>query len=583
MSKEKKATETEFVINDRLFSVITVVAFNEAIYPGFLSGINRITGLKMVIKHIPISFDILRKQVVEEINDLKAKYQIERNINIQEELRRDYENKAETLQILEQQKARVFDFQMHFIVCADTLEELNEKKKNIFDRLSFLGLKGISLMFDQQEILLSALPIFPKQKIEERIGIPIPAISIAGMYPYTFDSLKDNGPGVILGSDFSNGIILFNQFLGFDENISSRDNANVVIVGMKGIGKTILSKMLLRNHIRNNLSCFIIDPDGEFSHIITEMNGTVFDLDRGDIYSLINPLEIIPDIDEDEINQGLGYTALTRTINQLKAFALFLNPTFDNDTLNVFGQIVLETYNRFNINNNSDFISLKPNMFPTFDDVYATIKGKLISMLEASKEREYIEKVESLIKVLTTTLRPLFTGHTTISMESKFIAFNSRFVTNESVRKALIFNALRYAWGYCLNKNERSVIVIDKTELLIDKNNYYAIDFIAQIQRRNKKYNSGNIINISDISALNKEEHVSNGKTIFENTSYLFTMGCKKNTIEVLSKYERLSDSQKESINYLNVGESFFRCGNRHMNINIILTPSELEDFEIIN
>ena len=57
------------------------------------------------------------------------------------------------------------------------------------------------------------IPVFPKQDIEERIGTPIPSVTIAAMYPFIFDSVKDPGYATLLGVDFSGGVILFNQFL----------------------------------------------------------------------------------------------------------------------------------------------------------------------------------------------------------------------------------------------------------------------------------------------------------------------------------------------------------------------------------
>ena len=45
------------------------------------------------------------------------------------------------------------------------------------------------------------LPIFPKQDIENRVGIPIPSPTIAAMYPFVFDSIKILA-STLLGIDF---------------------------------------------------------------------------------------------------------------------------------------------------------------------------------------------------------------------------------------------------------------------------------------------------------------------------------------------------------------------------------------------
>ena len=40
------------------------------------------------------------------------------------------------------------------------------------------------------EVLKSIIPVFPKQELEERIGTIMPSPTMAGMYPYIFDSIK---------------------------------------------------------------------------------------------------------------------------------------------------------------------------------------------------------------------------------------------------------------------------------------------------------------------------------------------------------------------------------------------------------
>lgn len=76
-----------------------------------------------------------------------------------------------------------------------------------------MELRAIPLKFEQESVLKSILPIFDAQPIEMRIGTPMPSPTMAAMYPFIFDSIKDTGLSTLLGVDFSGGVILFNQFL----------------------------------------------------------------------------------------------------------------------------------------------------------------------------------------------------------------------------------------------------------------------------------------------------------------------------------------------------------------------------------
>ena len=76
-----------------------------------------------------------------------------------------------------------------------------------------MELKAISLRFEQEKVLKSILPIFPPQDVEQRIGTPIPSVTIAAMYPFIFDSIKDPGLSTLLGVDFSGGFLWWCYFI----------------------------------------------------------------------------------------------------------------------------------------------------------------------------------------------------------------------------------------------------------------------------------------------------------------------------------------------------------------------------------
>ncbi len=140
------------------------------------------------------------------------------------------------------------------------------------------------------------------------------------MYPFIFDSIKDPGSATLLGVDFSGGVILFNQFLYQIRKENNRNNANIILLGMSGSGKSTAAKVLFRTHIRNGFKVVCVDPEGELGEMCNSMGGDFLDLGKGGEFGMINPLEIVIDADEEEIAQGLGYTVLTRTLQQVKSF-----------------------------------------------------------------------------------------------------------------------------------------------------------------------------------------------------------------------------------------------------------------------
>ncbi len=572
---------TEFVISGKYCTIFTIVSFPKYISNGYLANLTNISGVKMIIKHIPIPLSTLQKMLNKEIADLKNRFQSENDRTIQERIRQDYESLEQFIQMLAATQARIFDFQMHLFVSANNKEELETKKMQVRNYLDSLGMRGISLMFEQEKVLKSILPIFPKQDVENRVGTPIPSITVAAMYPFIFDSIKDPGNSTLLGVDFSGGVVLFNQFLYKIKKENNRNNANMIILGTSGSGKSTAAKLLLRSHLRNGSKVVCIDPEGELSEMTKAMGGDFIDLGKGGDLGMINPLEIVVDADEEEIAQGLGYTVLTRTLQQLKAFMKYYTPSIEEDVLTMFTEVVQDTYKRYKIDYDTDYTKLTSEDYPTFDDVYATIKGRLLSMNEKTHEKDVMERLELKIRPLVKELRYYFTGHTTLNIESDFIVFNIKELMNsdENIKNALFFNILKYAWGLCLDPNIETVMCVDEAHVLMASKNELGAEFLAQIQRRSRKYNTGTIIITQQPTDFAAPNVIVHGKAIFDNASYYMIMGLRKQAVEDLGKLIDLNDAEKESIKYYNQGEALFVCGSRRMRINVIVTQEELDSF----
>ena len=573
----------DFIISDKYATILTVVSYPGAIDNGYLANLaSGLSGVRIVAKHIPIPFSVLAKMLNKQLADIQEKYQKERDVTVQEKLKQAYDSLNEFIHAITVNQSKVFDFLLNIMIVADTKEELELKKIQVRNTMEAMEMRAIPLRFEQEKALKSCLPIFEKQDIEDRIGTPIPSPTIAAMYPFIFDSIKDQGMSCLLGVDFSGGIILFNQFLYQIKKEHNRNNANMIMLGTSGSGKSTAAKLLLRTHIRNGYKIVAIDPEGELEDMTRMFDGDFIDLGRGGEYGMINPLEIVVDADEDENGKGIGYAILTKTLQTLKAFMKYYDPSITEDVLTLFNEVVVETYQRFGINVNTDFRTLKSEDYPTFSDVYKTIRGRILSYGEATTERSIMERLEIKVRPLTFGgLEHYFDGHTTIKPKSEFIVFNIRELMNaeQNVKNALFFNILKHAWSLCLDASENTVLMVDEAHMLLGQNNTLGADFLANVQRRARKYNTGSIIITQQPSDFTDPSVITQGKAIFDNSSYYLVMGLRKQAVEDLSKLIDLNDSEKDSIKRYNQGEALFVCGSKRLQISVIATDNELESF----
>ena len=572
---------SDFNISDKYATIMTVVSYPKFITPGYLSDLTNIAGIKVVIKHIPVPFSMMQKMINKQIADYKQRYQEEKDRTMQERIRQEYETLEYFVSMLAANQSTIFDFQMHIMITADSREELELKKANVKNYLDSMELRAVTLRFEQENLLKSILPIFPKQKIEERIGTIIPSVTVAGMYPYVFDSIKDPGLSNLLGVDFSGGVILFNQFLYKMRKESNRNNANMIILGGSGSGKSTAAKLLLRGHIRNGCQIVVIDPENELEEMTALFGGETIDLGKGGQFGMINPLEVILDVDEEEIAQGLGHTVLTRTLQFLKAFMRYYYPDIEEDVQTLFSEIVQDTYRRFDINFDTNFMNKTSADFPTFSDVYATIRGRLTSMTEKTHERDVMERLELRVRPFVRELSFYFNGHTTIRRDSDYIVFNIKELMNQdtNIKNALFFNILKFAWGLCLNKNRDTILMVDEAHVLLEGKNVLGADFLAQVQRRSRKYNTGTIIITQQPSDFSDPSVITQGKAIFDNASYYMIMQLRKQAVEDLTHLVDLNENEVENIKRYTQGQALFVCGSRRMQIDVVVTQDELDSF----
>lgn len=569
------------IASDKHSCILTVIGYPKMITPGFLANLTSMSGIKMVIKHLPLPFEVINKMINKEIADLKVRYQEEHDLTIQERLRQDYESLEQFIKQLAASQARIWDFQLHVMVTADSKEDLITKKLQLRSYLEAMEMKAIPLRFEQEKVLKSMIPIYDKQDIEDRIGTPIPSPTIAAMYPFVFDSVKDPGLSTLLGVDFSGGVVLFNQFLYQIQKEHNRNNANMIILGTSGSGKSTAAKLLLRSHIRNDYKIVMIDPEGELEDMTRLYGGDFIDLGKGGEFGMINPLEVIMDADEEEIKQGMGYAVLTRSLQTVKAFMKYYDPSITEDVLNVFSEVVQETYKRFGIDFDTNFSNFTSKDYPTFRDVYATVRGKITAMPEQTRERDILESLELKLRPLVRELRYYFDGQTTISPKSNFIVFNIRELMNAdtNIRNALFFNVLKYAWSLTLDVNINTILTVDEAHVLLSGNNTLGADFLAQVQRRARKYNTGTIIITQQPTDFSDQSVITQGKAIFDNASYYLVMGLRKQATADLSKLIDLNDNEIEQIKNFQQGEALFVCGSKRMTINVVVTEQELDSF----
>ena len=171
---------SDFFVSDKYATILTVVSYPGAIDPGYLASLSTgLSGVRIVAKHIPIAFSVLAKMLNKQLVDIQERYQKERDVTLQEKYKNDYDSLNDFISMITRDQSKVFNFQLHIMIVADTKEELESKKIQVKNLMEGMLMRAIPLRFEQEKIFKSMLPIFEKQIVEDRVGTIMPSPTIA--------------------------------------------------------------------------------------------------------------------------------------------------------------------------------------------------------------------------------------------------------------------------------------------------------------------------------------------------------------------------------------------------------------------
>ena len=229
--------------------------------------------------------------------------------------------------------------------------ELTRSKINV-DRLTLRQLDGF----------LSVVP-FGYNHFGSQYERVLPASSVANLYPFNYSG-KTDPHGFYLGRDkFGTNILT-----DFDRRSDDKTNANVLILGNSGQGKSHLLKGILANLRESGKSLIVLDPEQEYQELCENLGGCYLDYLSGEF--VINPLQPLAWNEETENEDDertpeafKKTTMLSRHISYLKDFFRSYKD-FTTAQLDTIELMLQKLYRRFDMDDYTDFSQVALRSFP---------------------------------------------------------------------------------------------------------------------------------------------------------------------------------------------------------------------------
>jgi len=596
MPEKLRFTTRRTIVNNMISHGLRVINYPAIVGDAWLAGVMSFPGTKVVVKCTPMDRAKAIRAIDRSLAELRGRY-VNTGIDSKRlELQAHIETLSSLLVTLQQENEMLLSVNI-YITAYDALltrddPVLNknfktmvpfvpEMKKTVRHSWMEAGMKLSGMDFMQiQNFIGSQISAYDPMEKEAR---GIPSNTIAGMYPWIFAHISDQG-GVKLGS--SDGVPVFINFFRRD---SERVNSNMVIVGKSGSGKSYTTKSLLLNLASEDAKIFILDPENEYSELAHNLHGKIINVGNAN-FGRLNPFHIITALDDDEAGEGGGGPAgsFATHLQFLEEFFRQILPDIDKDALEYLNSLVERVYLNFGITAETDLSKLTSEDYPIFDDLYDVVLSEF--------ERTNNEYLRQLLRTLVNYISKFSTGGrnaniwngpSTITTEENFSVFNFQSLLanrNTTIANAQMLLVLKYIdneiiknrdYNIRYNLKRKIVVVIDEAHVFIDTKFPVALDFMFQLAKRIRKYNGMQIVITQNIKDFVGSEEIARKSTAIINAcQYSFVFGLAPNDMDDLCKlYEKaggINEQEQEDIMNAKRGQAF-----------AIMSPSSRSSFHI--
>lgn len=457
---------------------------------------------------------------------------------------------------------------VYFELIANDYDELKLLQTEMQTELVRSKLNVDRLILRQREGFMAIMPS-GVDTFKEQFERVLPATSVANLFPFNYSG-KTDAHGFYIGTDkYGSNIIA-----DFNQRSDDKTNANILILGNSGQGKSYLLKLLLVNLREQGFSLITLDPEHEYEELTNNLRGVFIDMMSGKyIINVLEPKLWSNDLEEDNEDETTLATFKKKTI--LSQHISFLKDFFSTykdfnyeqiDTLEI---MMTKLYKFFDITESTNIASLKHEDFPTLSDLYEYIDEEY-KHFNNSRNNIYTRETLREILLLLNSIcigsdSKFFNGHTNIG-EHKIVTFGVKGLlqANKSLRNALLFNILSYMSNELLTKGY-TIASID--ELYLFLTNMTAVEYIRNFMKRVRKKESAVILASQNLEDFNIEGIRELTKPLFSIPSHAFLFNAGNTDQRFYIDALQLEESEYDLIKYPQRGVCLYKCGNERYNL----------------
>lgn len=470
-----------------------------------------------------------------------------------------------------QQNTDLFNMHILFTVHAPTLKALKLKMRTCRTQLRNLGFIADEATMLQKEAYLSVLPLL---KLSPLLAQPsrrnITTRGLAGSFPFSAFEMCDND-GVLTGLNAHNESLLI-------QNIFSKDyaNANMLICGASGAGKSFLLQMLAGRYRLRQHDVYVILPEKgkEFKKGVLAHGGEYIQLYAGS-KDCINIMDIatydtsVVLENEDGADSDSDGSLMTEKVNQITTWFYLIRPKMTEEEAQKLQLAIINTYAAFDITVDNESI-IDPatgglREMPTLRDLYYTLNA----------DNDTISLATSLSPYAIGAARNMGQA-TNVSLDNKYIVFDISRASDKELAP-FMFIALDFIWAKCRqDRTKNKILILDELWKLMNLNDDVA-KFVLKIFKIIRGYGGGAWAATQDISDFFMYDGGRLSKGIVAAARTKILLKFEEEESKQVQSVLGLTNSERRLLSTMNLpGEGLICCNNNKIHFYGKATPYEI-------
>lgn len=534
---------------------------------GWLAKLTEDVGAIFSINIEPIDNAQLIEHLDARIRDASSLSKIAKNESIKQVREAEVKEASEIIGRMINNNEVVSYLTIYICISAQNEQDLISKCKEVERVVQKLKLKIRPVTnFLLKSGFKAVAPFFTIQKdLTEYFKRNILTSSFTGGFLFNTNTFIDK-EGYCFGINQNGGIIIFNIW----KKDYDRTNSNMVIVGSSGSGKSLATKHIIYNELPRT-KLLIIDPEAEYTYLAKNLKGKIIECGGSNSGYTLNPLQVRINKDDEE-----NLNALAIHFQFLHTFFEILFPSLTDIEFSILDRVLEELYLKFNITTNTDVSRLENTEFPLLEDLYYLLENKN----KVEYKPEY-EKLLSLIRPISIgQASSLWNGYTDITVDTGLTIFNTKNMQEFQIqyKRAQYYNIMSYAWEIISkNKDEFDCLIADECHVLVDPNIPQTLEYVRNISKRARKYNSSIIVITQSIEDFLNEKIKLYGQSLLANSTYKLFFKMDGQDLRDVVKVFSLSKKEEELIYNAKRGECLLSAGNRKIFVNVKVPHKELQ------